>query len=144
MLRAAVVSILVIISGCDDRGSESPDGSASCEGFDPAKGGLDPCTNECRRPVTGYVCAIGMGMDRCPADDGANECDCYRGPNWVCTQVAPWRDDGGMPIGPAGRPIDAPAWPFCRTDADCGDSHHPCKFDPDPRETLGRCDNTIL
>lgn len=119
-------------SSCGGGASETPNEELSCDPETTAAG-YQACDNTCRRPG-GYVCAYGTGMDRCASDDGVNECDCYAGSgSWACTQVL-------VPPGsvPTGRPTDAPAWPGCRGAADCTASYG-CRFDADPRETLGRC-----
>lgn len=125
---------LGLIFGCGGSGSDGgfTDGggsdavtSGSCESTS-SNGGLNRCDNTCRRPG-GIICNTGFGMDRCPADDGVNDCDCY--PNagiWACTQV-------GVPIG-------GPGVQRCLSHSDCTRATKGvCIFDHDPRETRGRC-----
>lgn len=91
-----------------------------------ANGGLNRCDNSCRRPG-GIICNTGFGMDRCPADDGVNDCDCYPSSGiWACTQV-------GVPDGGSGVQR-------CLSHGDCTKgANGVCIFDQDPRETRGRC-----
>jgi len=121
----------VLLQACCDTPniSSNPDASVSCGAAEIASaaaapnGGYDRCDNTCRRPG-GIICANGTGMDRCPADDGINDCDCYGGTgSWACTHVGVL--DGGTGVV------------RCHTSGEC--SGGTCVFDIDPTETLGRC-----
>jgi hypothetical protein len=126
-VRALLIAAL--LAGC----STEP-APADC-GPPPDGGGYQACDDTCRRP-SGYFCARGMGMDRCPADDGVNVCDCYTpgGTRWGCTFLFPIPPPDGFLEQ---RPDGAPPWALCRDDRDCPGGR--CIFDPDPLETLGRC-----
>jgi hypothetical protein len=125
---------LLLLAGC---GGNSVDADAGCnaDASMPVGAGLNRCDNTCRR-AGGFICAYGTGMDRCPAGDGVNDCDCYAGGVYACTLVGDVPIDGGS--GPDDRPDGAPPWALCRNHADCPNNGK-CVFDPDPRETLGRC-----
>ena len=80
--------------GFTNGGGSDAVASGSCESAS-SNGGLNRCDNTCRRPG-GIICNTGFGMDRCPADDGVNDCDCYPTSGiWACTQV-------GVPVGGPG------------------------------------------
>lgn len=123
---------LIIGCGGSGGGSGSMDGGVSdapsaglCEAAI-RNGGLNPCDNTCRRPG-GIICTTGVGMDRCPSDDGVNDCDCYPGSGiWACTQV--------------GTPDGGPGVQRCTSNGDCKSAASAvCIFDQDPREVRGRC-----
>ena len=124
MLRPRFALLALFLVAACSPPQASPGGGAFGN-LTPDAGPAEPA--QCLYP-DGRIC----GNSGCPSLDGCNWCDCANpGGRFGCTQVrcAP----------PGGTPADgAPAYPRCRTAADCPGQAH-CVFRAGCEETLGYC-----